>query len=83
MTNPREIRAAYQEASPSPALVPAICAGLDIDYVLATTDRPIGDLSSSTWSGAEKRPVKWRLVRRGCRSGPREMRSAWSGRRRT
>ncbi|OGV86836.1 MAG: hypothetical protein A3K19_18910, partial [Lentisphaerae bacterium RIFOXYB12_FULL_65_16] len=44
MTNPREIRAAYQEAFAEFLFsCQRICAGLDIDYVLATTDRPVGE----------------------------------------
>ena len=43
ITNPREVRRAYQEAF-SEFLFSSqrICAGLDIDYVLVTTDQPVG-----------------------------------------
>ena len=42
-TNPREIRAAYQAAFTEFLYsCQRVCAGLDIDYVLATTERPIG-----------------------------------------
>ncbi len=43
ITNPREIREAYQEAFADFLFTcQRICAGLDIDYVLATTDSPTG-----------------------------------------
>ena len=44
ITNPREIRQAYQEAfGEFLRSCQKITAGLDIDYVLATTDNPPGD----------------------------------------
>lgn len=43
ITNPREIRSAYQEAFAEFLFsCQRICAGLDIEYVLATTDKPVG-----------------------------------------
>jgi uncharacterized protein (DUF58 family) len=43
ITNPREVRAAYQEAFTDFLQgCQRICAGLDIEYVLAPTDRPVG-----------------------------------------
>ena len=43
ITNPREVRRAYQEEfSEFLFSCQRICAGLDIDYVLATTDEPVG-----------------------------------------
>lgn len=45
ITNPREVRRAYQEAfSEFLFSCEKMCAGLDIDYVLATTDQPVGNL---------------------------------------
>ena len=43
ITNPREVRSAYQEAFADFLQgCQRICAGLDIEYVLAPTDRPVG-----------------------------------------
>ena len=43
ITNPREVRAAYQQAFADFLFgCQRICASLDIDYVLATTDAPVG-----------------------------------------
>jgi uncharacterized protein (DUF58 family) len=43
ITNPREVRSAYQEAFAEFLFsCQRICAGLDIEYVLATTDKPLG-----------------------------------------
>ncbi|MCK5803526.1 MAG: DUF58 domain-containing protein [Lentisphaeria bacterium] len=43
ITNPREVRAAYQEAFADFLFrCQRICAGLDIEYVLATTDQSVG-----------------------------------------
>jgi|GEM_PF-12590 hypothetical protein len=43
ITNPREIRSAYQEAFAEFLYsTQRVCAGLDIDYALATTDVPVG-----------------------------------------
>jgi len=43
ITNPREIRAAYQEAfSDFLYGCQKMCAGLDVDYCLAMTDQPVG-----------------------------------------
>ena len=53
ITNPRAIRAAYQETFADFLFSSQrMCAGLDIDYTLATTDRPVGEF------------VQWHLVRR-------------------
>lgn len=44
ITNPREVRQAYQAAvAEFMQSCRGICAGLDVDYVLATTDRPVGE----------------------------------------
>jgi len=44
VTNPREIRQAYQEAvSEFLFACQGACASLDIDYVLSTTDKPVAD----------------------------------------
>jgi hypothetical protein len=44
MTDPREIRGAYQEAMAEFLTSCAkICAGLDVDYVLSMTDQAPGD----------------------------------------
>ena len=44
ITNPREVRKAYQETfSEFLYSCERICAGLDIDYVLATSDQPVGE----------------------------------------
>jgi uncharacterized protein (DUF58 family) len=43
ITNPRDVRSAYQEAFADFLQgCQRICAGLDIEYVLAPTDRPVG-----------------------------------------
>ncbi len=43
ITNPREIREAYQEGMAEFLFTcQRICAGLDIEYILATTDKPVG-----------------------------------------
>ena len=43
ITNPREVRSAYQEAFADFLQgCQRVCAGLDIEYVLAPTDRPVG-----------------------------------------
>jgi uncharacterized protein (DUF58 family) len=43
ITNPREVRRAYQETFSSFLFsCQRICAGLDIDYVLALSDQPVG-----------------------------------------
>ncbi len=44
ITNPREVRRAYQEAfSEFLYSCERTCAGLDIDYMLATSDQPVGE----------------------------------------
>jgi len=44
ITNPREVRTAYQQAFADFLFsCQRICASLDIDYTLATTDRPVGE----------------------------------------
>ena len=43
ITNPREVRRAYQDSFTEFLFsCQRMCAGLDIDYVLATTDQPVG-----------------------------------------
>ena len=44
ITNPREVRRAYQEAFADFLFsCQKMCASLDIDYILTTTDKPVGD----------------------------------------